>query len=82
MKTILQHPPRSAMSDDEEDHGRTTKRLEADFSVSHGTSRQRMKIGMTRGMSAEGFRTGGLAVTVWNKEVSASMEVGEGWRKN
>ena len=44
MKNILQHPPRSAMSE--------TMRI----------------------MSTEGFRTGGLADTVWRKEVSVSIQ--------
>ena len=74
MKNILQHPPRSAMSDDDEDHGRTAKRLEDDFSGADGTPRKRMKMGMTGAMSTEGFRTGGLAGTVWSKEVSVSMQ--------
>ena len=62
------------MSDDEEDHGRTTKCLEAEFSGSDDTSRKRMKIGMTGTMSPEGFRTGGLGDTVWSKEVSVSIQ--------
>ena len=62
------------MSDDDEDHGRTAKRLEDDFSGADGTPRKRMKMGMTGAMSTEGFRTGGLAGTVWSKEVSVSMQ--------
>ena len=37
MKTILEHPQRSVMSDDDEDHGRTAKCLEDDFSGADGT---------------------------------------------
>ena len=74
MKTILQTPSTFCMSDDDEDHGRTAKRLEDDFSGADGTPRKRMKMGLTGVMSTEGFRTGGLAVTVWSKEVSVSMQ--------
>ena len=77
MKNILQHPPRSAMSDDDEDHGRTAKRLEDDFSGADGTPRKRMKMGMTGAMSTEGFRTGGLADTVWSMEVSVSIQTSD-----
>jgi hypothetical protein len=33
-----------------------------------------MKMGMTGAMSTEGFRTGGLAFTVWSKEVLVSIQ--------
>ncbi len=68
IKTILQHPPRSPMSVDDEDHGRTAKCLEDDFSGADGTPRNHMKMGMTGVMSVEGCRTGGLPDTVWRKD--------------
>ena len=60
------------MSDDsEEDHEDTAKRLDEDFAGANkvrGTSKERMKTGITGAMGAEGFRTQGLAGTLWSGE--------------
>ena len=66
------------MSDDsEEDHEDTAKRLDEDFAGANkvrGTSKERMKTGITGAMGAQGFRTQELPGTAWIKEVSASMQ--------
>jgi hypothetical protein len=66
------------MSDEgEEDHVDTSKRLDEEFAGStevRGTTRERIKTGITGAAAALGFKTSGLVGTAWSQAVSATLQ--------